>query len=161
MSPSNVMFTDGELDPWRAVSLHSIEDNSPKRTSTTDIPANGTTAGGNAFFGYVVSGGFHCPDLGNVVRLRNTSSINPIDNSEDTQTSANTAHTLFINALNVWLPAFVKHTVSNTPTITPTDVSNGGSNGSPKKKSAAANNMASISGIFYSIFAFLIVYAVL
>lgn len=161
MSPSNVMFSDGELDPWRAVSLHSVEDNSPKRQSTTTIPANGKTPGGGQFFGFLVSGGFHCPDLGNVARLNNTS-INPRDAASDTQASADTAHTLFIDALNTWLPAFQKHDVSNSTTLTPADVSNGGSSGSSStKKNAGGRNMVSGGTALVSALVLVVVYLVL
>lgn len=160
MSPSNVFFTVGELDPWRGVSLYSTETDSPKRSSTTDVPPNGQI-GGDEFFGYIIEGGFHCADLGNTVRQNKSTSIDPpATGLTSIEKNANTAHTLFIKALNVWLPAFEKHTVSTSPTITPSDVSNGGSK-TPKKNGAAASNMVSISGVFYSMFVSLVVYSVL
>lgn len=162
MNPSNVFFTSGEFDPWRAVSLYSIESDSPKRSSTTNIPANGQS-GETTFFGYLIKEGFHCPDLGNLVRQNKSTSTEP-DSPEvgptTIETNANTAHTLLIDALNVWLPAFEKHTISKNPTITPLDVANGGSTGE-KKKSAAVSNMASFSSVFYSVFISSVVYSVL
>lgn len=163
MSPSNVFFTTGEFDPWRGVSLYSTESDSPDRPSTTDAPASGKTKG-TTFFGYVIEGAFHCADLGNTVRQNKSTSTDPANSPEakltSIETNANTAHTLFINALNTWLPAFEKHSVSNSPTITSLDVANGGSNGT-KNKGAAASNMVSISGIFYSMFVCLVAYSVL
>lgn len=162
MRPSNVFFTDGEFDPWRGLSVSSLESESPDRPSTTNIPANGQS-GGTTFFGYVIEGGFHCADLGNAVRQNKTSStlINP-DGSPgvDIASNANTAHTIFVNALKVWLPAFKQHSVSASPTISPADVANGGSTGA--KKGAALRSGVSRTGVLCSVvLSSLLVYSVL
>lgn len=162
MRPSNVFFTDGEFDPWRGLSVSSLESESPNRPSTTNIPANGEN-GGSTFFGYVIEGGFHCADLGNTVRQNKTSSTIDPDGSPgvDIETNANTAHTIFVNALKVWLPAFKEHSVSASPTISPADVANGGSTGT-KKKSVALRSMVSRSGVLCSVVvSSLLVYSVL
>lgn len=161
MSPSNVFFTDGELDPWKSISLFSTESTSPKRPSTANIPASGQT-GGATFFGYLIEGGFHCADLGNTVRQNKSTSIVPTG-SPDTGTTtseanANQAHTYFVSALKAWLPAFKQHSISENSTITPSDVTNGGSS---KKKGAAASNTVPIRGIFYSVLVSLVVYSIL
>lgn len=163
MSPSNVFFTSGELDPWRGVSLYSIESDSPDRPSTTDVPASGKTEG-TTFFGYLIEGAYHCADLGNVVRQNKTTSLDPTDppaaSLTTIETNANTAHTLFIDALNTWLPAFEKHSVSKALTISSSDVANGGTTGT-KKKNGAAGNVVSVRGVFWSVFVSLVVYSVL
>ncbi|EJD00034.1 peptidase S28 [Fomitiporia mediterranea MF3/22] len=38
MSPSNVLFTNGEFDPWRTMGLASIETNSPHRQPNLTVP---------------------------------------------------------------------------------------------------------------------------
>ena len=39
MNPTHVFFTDGQIDPWRTLSVASFEENAPKRIGTTAIPA--------------------------------------------------------------------------------------------------------------------------
>ena len=39
MNPTHVFFTDGQIDPWRTLSVGSIEENSPKRVGAISIPA--------------------------------------------------------------------------------------------------------------------------
>ena len=39
MNPSHVLFTNGQIDPWRTLSVASFEENAPKRIGTTAIPA--------------------------------------------------------------------------------------------------------------------------
>lgn len=163
MSPSNVFFTAGEFDPWRGLSLYSIESDSPNRSSTTDVPASGKSEG-TTFFGYLIEGAFHCSDLGSTVRQNKSTSLGPADQPASLTTiekNANTAHTLFIDALNTWLPAFEKHSVSKALTISSLDVTNGGTTGTKKKNGAAAGNMVSVRGVFCSMFVSLVVYSVL
>lgn len=168
MSPSNVFFTSGELDPWRALTMFSAESASPARPSTTTIPASGQ-AGDNTFFGYLIEGSFHCADLGNTVRQNKgtlTSSMD-LDPDSDEQgigiaENANTAHTIFIDALNVWLPAFEKHSISSDPTITTADVTDGGSKGDKDKKSVATVGSAvPRSAVVYSLLVSFIAYSIL
>lgn len=135
MNPSNVLFTDGEIDPWRGLALNSIDSLAPKRPSTTVIPSSGNTPPGerNPFFGFVVSGGSHCSDLGTHVGtgLSNTSTTS----FPGYVPAADVAHQLFKDALNVWLPAFKKHTIPTGSTLVPNQSdgspsSGGGSGGS-------------------------------
>lgn len=166
MSPSNVFFTSGDLDPWRALTVFSTESASPRRPSTTTIPASGQ-AGGDSFFGYLIEGSFHCADLGNTVKQNKgmlTSSIDPDGDSDSdqgigTDANANTAHTIFIDALKVWLPAFQQHDVSKDPTITTADVTNGGSTGD--KSAATAGSVVPRSAVVYSLVVSFIVYSIL
>jgi len=39
MNPTHVFFTNGQIDPWRTLSIGSFEENAPKRVGTTAIPA--------------------------------------------------------------------------------------------------------------------------
>lgn len=155
MNPPNVFWTDGEIDPWRALTPNSIEDNAPKRPSTTKIPSSGSTAGGDTFFGFVIKGGSHSSDLGQYVGQGlkdNKTSITPgVKDPAGYVPEADTAHDLFKDALRVWLPAFKKHSLSTESSFTQdttngsgagsgnnqTDASNGG-NGGHKKSSATS-----------------------
>ncbi|KAF7356875.1 Peptidase S28 [Mycena venus] len=38
MKPSNILWTNGEFDPWRTMGLASIESNSPQRKPTVSVP---------------------------------------------------------------------------------------------------------------------------
>ena len=39
MNPTHVFFTDGQIDPWRTLSIASFEENAPKRIGNIVIPA--------------------------------------------------------------------------------------------------------------------------
>lgn len=39
MNPTHVMFTNGEIDPWRTLSVSSFEENAPKRNGSLIVPA--------------------------------------------------------------------------------------------------------------------------
>jgi len=39
MNPTHVFFTNGQIDPWRTLSIASFEENAPKRIGTTKVPA--------------------------------------------------------------------------------------------------------------------------
>lgn len=94
MTTSNVLWVDGELDPWRAITPGSMTDDSPKRPNTQVVPKSGEVLTGGTYFGMVVEGAFHCPDLG-----------------YDWSERGLEAHELFKSALMTWLPAFVKHSL--------------------------------------------------
>ncbi|TVY83653.1 putative extracellular serine carboxypeptidase [Lachnellula suecica] len=58
MKPSNTMFTDGALDPWRALGVHSTADINPDakdRHMTTEVPLCNEAPDGNAVLGAGVS----------------------------------------------------------------------------------------------------------
>ncbi|CUS09404.1 unnamed protein product [Tuber aestivum] len=124
MNPSNVFWSDGEIDPWRSLTPNSIEDNAPKRPSTTKIPSSGSTAGGNTFFGFVIKGGSHCADLGQHVGQgpdENRTNLSPDTIGTKVPAGyvpeADTAHNLFKGALRIWLPAFKAHPLSSESTF--------------------------------------------
>ncbi|XP_006461563.1 hypothetical protein AGABI2DRAFT_222358 [Agaricus bisporus var. bisporus H97] len=64
MNPSNVLWTNGEFDPWRTMSLASIEDNAPKRTPSVNIPeCNSVSSDNNTFFGMTYDDMVHVSDM--------------------------------------------------------------------------------------------------
>ena len=70
MNPSNVMFTDGEFDPWRAYCISSVEEEdlgAPGRKFTTRVPKCGVPASrerDGEVFGMLHEDEGHCSDLG-------------------------------------------------------------------------------------------------
>lgn len=65
MKASNVMFTNGEFDPWRAFSVASQESNAgaPKRKIVQDVPACNEVSDSDDVFGLVYEGAVHASDL--------------------------------------------------------------------------------------------------
>ncbi|KAH6867468.1 serine carboxypeptidase S28-domain-containing protein [Thelonectria olida] len=65
MKASNVMFTNGQFDPWRSFSVASQESASgaPNRTLTTKVPACNELSDGTDVFGLVYAGAIHVEDL--------------------------------------------------------------------------------------------------
>ncbi|KAI0782858.1 serine carboxypeptidase S28-domain-containing protein [Abortiporus biennis] len=64
MNPSNVLFTNGEFDPWRTMGLASIEDNSPHRTPNPAVPpCNQAPSNTSTFFGITHRDAVHVTDL--------------------------------------------------------------------------------------------------
>ena len=103
MRPSNVMFTHGSDDPWRAFSTQSSEHylNPPERNLTQQPPKCNVPPPGADVFGLMFEGQRHGPDLYGAAT------------SKDEEKSALrpspfvTAAQLFIDALkNEWLPCF-------------------------------------------------------
>ena len=96
MKSSNVMFTNGGIDPWRTMSIQSTTDINPQtlnRPSTTVVPpCNVLPPPGDEVYGVVYPGQGHGSDmwrqLGNVPG------------------SVDVGLDLFGNALDVWLPCF-------------------------------------------------------
>jgi uncharacterized membrane protein YgcG len=154
MNPSNVFWTDGEIDPWRALTPNSIEDGAPKRPSTTNIPPSGSNAGGDTFFGFVMKGGSHCADLGQYVGqgLRNRTGAAPdttgIKVPAGYVPEADTAHNLFKDALRTWLPAFKAHALSRESSfkVDTTGSSSSGDGGSGGEGSAGGGGNRPSSG---------------
>jgi hypothetical protein len=95
MKPSNVMFTNRGIDPWRTMSIQSTTDINPQalnRPSTTVVPRCNVPPPGDEVYGVVYAGQGHGSDmwrqLGNVTG------------------SVDVGLELFGNALDVWLPCF-------------------------------------------------------
>jgi hypothetical protein len=97
LKASNVMFTNGEFDPWRAFSVASQEDASPKRNIVQIVPRCNTIPAGNNAFGLVYAGAIHCEDLLSTPRASIEEKV-PMDQGLE----------LFISAWDAWLPCFNK-----------------------------------------------------
>ncbi|KAK0486841.1 peptidase S28 [Armillaria luteobubalina] len=108
MNPSNVMFANGEFDPWRTMGLASIEDNSPKRTPSPIVPACNTPPEGASFFGLTYANMVHVSDMrvllvpdSNHSDFKTVGFYSPIS-----QEQFFTGLGLFQLALDEWLPCF-------------------------------------------------------
>ncbi|KAL7274978.1 hypothetical protein RUND412_002091 [Rhizina undulata] len=108
MNPTNAFFTTGQYDPWRAVSLNSVEENSPKRVATSTIPAAGELPADGHNFGYVLKNGLHGSDM-NYNPVLNATAARNSDRIGFDWNEAAIAHELFAQALTAWLPAFTRH----------------------------------------------------
>jgi Serine carboxypeptidase S28 len=94
MGPSNTMFTNGELDPWRTLGLQADSKINPTaiiRESTTDIPACSVPPEGNKIFGQVYPGEVHTADLAQ---------------SNTNRPATEAGFELFSSALEQWLECF-------------------------------------------------------
>jgi hypothetical protein len=143
MSTTNVLFVNGQYDPWRALSVASdIDTATPGNAMTTTIPAAGKALPAGTVFGFIIKNGLHVSDLSYDLSAAqsNTSLPGSVDES------ANEAHELFASALSSWLPAYTKFAAANvintslytgsyTPTATGTSSST--STSTPGAKSGA------------------------
>ncbi|KAJ7089721.1 peptidase S28 [Mycena belliarum] len=108
MTPSNIMFTNGEFDPWRTMGLASIESNSPQRKPTASVPPCNSPAPGNSFFGMTYSNMVHVTDMRVLlVPDENHSDFKTVGfYSPVSQAPFYTGLGLFQLALDEWLPCF-------------------------------------------------------
>ncbi|KAI0074677.1 hypothetical protein K474DRAFT_1601127 [Panus rudis PR-1116 ss-1] len=112
MNVSNVLFTNGEFDPWRTMGLASIEPNSPQRQPTTAIPACNEPPAFPSFFGMTHSNMVHVSDLrvlltpdSNHTNFQTVGFFSPVaKNGEPFYAGLG----LFEMALDEWLPCFGK-----------------------------------------------------
>ncbi|KFY72390.1 hypothetical protein V499_07477 [Pseudogymnoascus sp. VKM F-103] len=96
MRPSNVMFTNGELDPLRSIGVQADKGINPEaldRKSTETVPPCGVPPPGNDVFGVVYEGAVHVSDLAFAA-----SGPAPVEKGR----------ALFESALDVWLDCFGK-----------------------------------------------------
>lgn len=96
MRPSNVMFTNGEIDPLRSISVQADKGINPAaldRKSTQTVPPCGVPPPGNEVFGVVYKGAVHASDLAFAA-----SGPAPVEKGRE----------LFESALDVWLECFGK-----------------------------------------------------
>ncbi|KAI9664853.1 MAG: hypothetical protein M1821_006301 [Bathelium mastoideum] len=109
INPSNVMFSSGEFDPWRALSPTSIEIGSPGRQAVQDIPDCGVAPANDTVFGPVYRDMVHVSDMRALLNKsdpnhQNFSTVgfaSPID-TEPFYAGVG----LFQMALEKWLPCF-------------------------------------------------------
>lgn len=91
MRPSNVYWSGGQFDPWRALSPLSSEPFAPKDIElVTDPPACGVETSENKLFGYVMEDAEHCFDFDHNFALGEVS------------------RGYFVKALKEWLKCFKK-----------------------------------------------------
>lgn len=101
MNPSNTMFTNGELDPWRAMTIHAdsgLNAEAPNRMNTRTIPECNEPPPATEVFGILHPGVVHVPDF----RRRWEDESGPVDESLE----------LFRKALDLWLPCFQKSSLT-------------------------------------------------
>ncbi|KAJ7173751.1 peptidase S28 [Mycena filopes] len=108
MTPSNIMFTNGEFDPWRTMGLASIESNSPQRKPTVSVPPCNSPAPGDSFFGITYAQMVHASDMrvllvpdANHTDFKTVGFYSPVS-----QAPFYTGLALFQLALDEWLPCF-------------------------------------------------------
>jgi hypothetical protein len=136
-NPTQVLFTNGELDPWRTLSVASEESNAPKRKATTTVPGFGSKPSDDSYYGVIYSGQVHAVDFF-------SSTGQPAARNQ----AFNTGLKMFTDGLDQWLPQFKAGTapVITTPTgtatgkaaNTPTN-SAGDASGTGKPSSGAAS----------------------
>ncbi|KAI0675914.1 serine carboxypeptidase S28-domain-containing protein [Trametes maxima] len=108
MAPSNVLFTNGEFDPWRTMGLASIESDSPRRTPSVAVPQCNVAPQFPSFFGLTHANMVHVSDL----RVLLTADSNHTDfktvgfYSPISQEPFFSGLALFELALDEWLPCF-------------------------------------------------------
>ncbi|KAI0369856.1 hypothetical protein BV20DRAFT_979971 [Pilatotrama ljubarskyi] len=110
MTRSNVMFTNGEFDPWRTLGLTSIESNSPQRKPSVAVPRCNVAPEFPSFFGLTHANMVHVSDLrvlltpdANHTHFKTVGFYSPVS-----QKPFYSGLGLFELALDEWLPCFGK-----------------------------------------------------
>lgn len=109
INPSNIMFSSGEYDPWRALSPASIEIGSPNRTTTQTIPACNVAPANDSIFGIIYRDMVHVSDMRALLNMSdsNHQNFSTVGFSSPISTEPFYAGvSLFQSALEVWLPCF-------------------------------------------------------
>lgn len=109
MQPSNIMWTSGQLDPWRSFSPQSTEEGSPGRRATQIIPACNQPPTGDDLFGLIYEGMVHVSD--HRYTLINETDPNGLFTPEGQRALKNpesyfAGTALFERALEQWLPCY-------------------------------------------------------
>ncbi|KAK6523345.1 hypothetical protein TWF281_001325 [Arthrobotrys megalospora] len=114
---SNTLWTNGEWDPWRALSVDSEEEDAPKNdTATTDIPQCGRTFAAGTQLRYVIKDGYHGSEFSEDVSTDSPGNLDGLDPTNTirsltaTRTRTRTAMTGTpvvdaVNAQNLWFSA--------------------------------------------------------
>ncbi|KAF3911913.1 hypothetical protein ABW21_db0207558 [Orbilia brochopaga] len=124
----NTLWTNGEFDPWRALSVDSENANAPiNDTATTDIPRCGTSFPAGAQLRYLIRDGYHGSDFsedipsdnnagnfGDLVPTKTfgtgvTATLRRVTSTQLTLTGtpiidAANAQSLWISAMSSWIP---------------------------------------------------------
>ena len=102
MKPSNVMFTSGEWDPWRSLSVFSEEEGAPGRRAVVDVPECGRLPSGKDVFGVVYPGTVHAQDLDK-----------HLTDDDGKETPFDVGFEMFSRAMEEWLPRFKPRNMSD------------------------------------------------
>jgi hypothetical protein len=62
-NPTRVMYTNGELDPWKTLSVASVEDGAPMRLPTTTVPPADGAPNSKSYYGVIYPGQVHAVDF--------------------------------------------------------------------------------------------------
>lgn len=98
MSPSNVMFSNGEVDPWRTLGVQADKKINPSayvRNSTKEVPLCNQPPKAGEVFGQVYPGQVHAQDIIKV-NYGNRTGVAPFDAGFE----------LFTKAFDAWKPCF-------------------------------------------------------
>ncbi|KAF4626557.1 hypothetical protein G7Y89_g11601 [Cudoniella acicularis] len=121
MNPTNTLFTNGEFDNWRALSVASdVDASTPGRKLSTTIPSAGQSLPNGQVFAYTITNGSHATEE---IDFNHAGQL-PANSTE--AESVNEAGNLLISALSSWLPAFTPFNATSTsaqtapPTAIPT-----------------------------------------
>lgn len=101
MKASNVMFANGEFDPWRSFSVASQETayGAPNRNMTTTVPTCNELPSGTDVFGIVYAGAIHVEDMSSAPYTRGSiEKVTPLEQGL----------ALFEKAWTAWEPCFNK-----------------------------------------------------
>lgn len=98
MSASNVMFANGEFDPWRAFSVASQEEKAPKRNVVQAVPKCNEVSSQQDIFGIVYLGAVHVEDLAESPYSTATLVGGKTPQQQGLE--------LFLRAWSVWSPCF-------------------------------------------------------
>ncbi|KAJ3937454.1 MAG: peptidase S28 [Lentinula lateritia] len=108
MQPSNIMFANGEFDPWRTMGLASIESNAPQRKPSVIVPGCNVPSNATTFFGITYDNMVHVSDMrvllipdSNHTDFKTIGFYSPVS-----QAPFYTGLGLFQLALDEWLPCF-------------------------------------------------------
>lgn len=103
MNPTNVFSTNGQYDPWRALSVASdVSPSFPHRNLTTTIPKPNTPPPNGEIFGMIIANGSHANDF-------DFNSTDSSDKGTEHRMDVNAAHGLLVAALSSWLPAYTTY----------------------------------------------------
>jgi len=130
MNPSRVFFSAGEIDPSTTLSVASSEDNSPKRTASSTVPAYNKGGDGKSFYGAVYPKTVHAADLATF-----SSSSDPTR-----EAAFRTGYAMFTKALDVWLPDFKKAQQEDQQNANNNNFNNTGSSGNNNGNNGSNGN---------------------
>jgi hypothetical protein len=91
------LYTDdvSPVDPWRTLSVASVEDGAPKRSPTTTVPAFDGKPSDSQFYGAIYTGQVHAVDF-----------FSSTGQPDARNQAFKTGLGLFTTALDQWLPNF-------------------------------------------------------